>query len=143
MSPSSACSSLSACGIEGVEEALHAGGVDQQRGQARGRRTPCGWPELAGGGAALEHLLDQATGAQNHLVEVEPGQLGEVHELGLDDPGDPRHLLFAHADVHAPDEIDEQRARGSFVRAHSASPSARQATILARTISRKSASLES
>ena len=93
MSPSTACSSVSACGSKAWKKHCTLGGVHQQRGQAARREAVRAGPELAGGDAALEHLLDQPPGAENHLVKVEPGQLGEVHQLTLDHPGDPHHLL--------------------------------------------------
>ena len=94
ISPSTACSSVSACGIVGVEEALHLGGVDQQRGEAAGARSRAALGRNSPpADAALEHLLDQAPRAQDDLVKVEPGQLGEVRQLALDHAGDAHHLL--------------------------------------------------
>jgi hypothetical protein len=78
--------------------------MNQEGRQGAGAKAVRNRPELTGLNSPLEHLLDQAAGADDDLIEVELGQLGESSKASL---------------------------------------LARSATILARTISRNSVSLES
>ena len=57
--------------------------------------------ELARGDAPLEHLLDQAAGAEDHFVEVEAGQLREVPSSAWTTRAIRVIPSLAHAHVHA------------------------------------------
>lgn len=63
--------------IEALEKALDLGGVHQHRGQAPCREAGRARPELTRSRAALQHLLDETPGAEDHLVKVEAGQFGK------------------------------------------------------------------
>ena len=111
MSPSTACSSVSACGSKGWKKHCTWAVCTSSEDRPARREAVRARPELARGRAALEHLLDQAPGAQDHLVKVEAGQFGEVRQLTLDHPGDAHHLLA--------------RASGVYIRRMSSTRSAR------------------
>ena len=111
MSPSTACSSVSACGSKRWKKhctwAVWTSSEDRPRAA-----KPCrARPELARSRAALQHLLDQTPGAEDHLVKVEAGQLGKVRQLTLDDPGDAAS--------------SRSRAPGAYIRLISSTSSAR------------------
>src|SRR6476661_5861939 len=104
--------------IEAVEEALHLRGMHQHRAEpprAKPVRAPA---KLPAGHAALQDLLDQAPGTQDHFIKVEPGQFGEVWQLTLHHPGQLYHRLAPQAAVHAPDQLRQQLAGGAVERTH-------------------------
>ena len=93
---------------------------------ARGRANPCGLGRNSPvADAPLEHLLDQAAGAQDHFVKVEPGQLREVARAPPGPRGRSGVISSSRMRVYMPrDQLDQEVAGGASMRADSASPSA-------------------
>ena len=66
----------------------------------------------------IDDLLDEVACAQDHFVEVEPGELRKIPHLRLHNPADPRESVVPHAPEHSGRDGDEEVADRSFVGMH-------------------------